>query len=50
MKKFWKIIIPDFKIRTNLENLYNSFRKTKSEARVKVKKIGRARKDIRWKK
>jgi len=32
------MIIPDFKIRTNLENLYNSFRKTKSGQGVKVKK------------
>jgi len=38
MKKFWKMIVSDFKIRTNLENLNNLFRKTKSGPRVKMEK------------
>jgi len=43
MKKFWKMIILDLKIRTNMENLYNSFRKTKSGPGVKVGKKQGAR-------
>jgi len=43
MKKFWKMIVPDFKIRTNLENLKNWFRKTKSGPGVRMEKIERAR-------
>jgi len=47
MKKFWKMIVPDFKIRRNLENLNNIFQKTYSRPRVKMeKKLGRARKNI----
>jgi len=33
------MIVPDFKIRTNLENINNSFRKTKFEPGVKAEKI-----------
>jgi len=45
------MIVLDFKIQTNLENINNAFRKTKSGQGVKVeKKIGRARKGIRWEK
>jgi len=32
------MIVPDFTIRTNLENLKNSFRKTKSKPGVKMEK------------
>jgi len=38
------MIVPDFKIRTNLKNINNSFRKTKSGAGVKVEK-NRAREE-----
>jgi hypothetical protein len=44
MKKFWKMVFPDFKIRTNLKNIDNAFRKTKSGPEVKVEK-NRARKE-----
>jgi len=36
LKKFWKKTIPDFKIRTNLENINNEFRKTNSRPGVKM--------------
>ena len=39
------MIVPDFKIRSNLENINITFRKTKME-----KKIGCAGKNIGWKK
>jgi len=45
MKKFWKMIIPDFKFRTNVENLYNSFRKTKSRPGVKMEEKNRPREE-----
>jgi len=32
------MIVPDFKIRTNMENINNSFQKTKSGPGVKVEK------------
>jgi len=38
MKKFWKMIVPDFNIRINQENINNAFRKTKSRPWVKVEK------------
>jgi len=38
LKKLWKKTILDFKVRINLENSNNSFRKTKSEPGVKVEK------------
>jgi len=37
------MIVPDFKIRTNLENLKNSFLKTKSESGVKMEEKKGAR-------
>jgi len=39
MKKFWKMIVPDFKIRTNLENL-NKWKKNRArEERRRVEKV-----------
>jgi len=39
------MIVPDFKIRTNLKNLNNSFQKTKSGLGVKVEKKSKAREE-----
>jgi len=50
MKKFWKNVTSDFKIRIHLVYYNNSIRKTKSEPGVILEKIGCARKAIGWEK
>jgi hypothetical protein len=50
MKKFWKKIVPDFKIRTNLENINNAVRKAKSGPGVTVEKNRAPENNTGWEK
>jgi len=43
LKKLWKKNIPKFKIRINLENINNSFRKTNFGPGLKVEKNGKSK-------